>query len=327
MSTQSAPHRRSLVLGALVLAAAPALTSAASYPDHPITLIVPFPAGGTVDATARLASAEISKRLKTPVIIENIGGAGGVIASQRVARAAPDGYTLLFATPNHTINPVIQSKLPFDTERDFEPVSLVAQIPELLVANGQQPFSDLKGFIDYARSHPGQLNYGSAGNGTLPHVTMELLLLELGLKVTHVPYKGAAPAMNDLLSGQVAIKMDTITTSQPHIPSGRLKPLALASLQRSPLMPDVPTIAESGLPGYQGILWMGILAPKGTPKPIIDTLHRAIADAVKNPELGQNFQAGGAEPITNTPAEFRQMISSEITQWKDMIKRDNITVN
>jgi len=260
-------------------------------------------------------------------VVENVPGAGGVISTQRVARAAPDGYTLLFTTPNHTINPAIVSRLSFDTEKDFAPVGLVAQIPELLVANANQPFDDFKGFVAYARQHPGKLTYASAGNGTLPHVTMELLLLKLGIQVVHVPYKGAAPALNDLLGGQVGLKMDTVTTSQPHFASGRLKPLAIASEKRSALLPDVPTIAESGVPGYEGILWLGVLAPSGTPRTVIDTLHRTIAEIDRDPAWTGQLRAAGVEPRINTPDEFARMISAEIAQWKDVVRRAGITAN
>ncbi len=318
--------------GALRLVGAAALClvcgiAQAAYPERPLTLIVPFPAGGTVDAVARIAGTRLGTLLGTTVVIENVTGAGGTIATQRVVRANPDGYTLLFTTPNHTINPAILPKLPFDSERDLVPISLVAQIPELLVANSSQPFSDFKGFINYARSHPGKLNYASAGNGTLPHVTMELLLQKLKLQVVHIPYKGAAPAMQDLLGGQVAIKLDTIATSSPHIKSGRLKPLALASARRSPLMPEVPTIAESGVPGYQGILWMGILAPKGTDPQIIATVNKAISETIRDPDVLKRFGDDGVEAVSNTPEEFRKMIETEIRQWRDVVKAANITVN
>ena len=303
------------------------LPAAAGYPAKPITMVLPFPAGGSVDAVARMLAAQLGKRLQTQVVVENVPGAGGVISTQRVARAAPDGYTLLFTTPNHTINPAIMNRLAFDTEKDFAPVGLVAQIPELLVASGNQPFDDFKGFVDYARNHPGKLTYGSAGNGTLPHVTMELLLLKLGIAVVHVPYKGAAPALNDLLGGQIAVKMDTVTTSQPHFASGRIKPLAIASASRSKLLPDVPTIAESGVPGYEGILWLGVLAPAGTPPATIDVLHRTIAAIGRDPAWTAQLQAAGVEPRTNTPEAFARMIAGEIAQWKDVVRRARITAN
>lgn len=318
----SLSRRRALALGAGLLAIGP--VARAAYPDKPLRLLVPFPAGGTVDTVARALGTQLAKELHTAVVVENVPGAGGAIATQRVASAAADGYTLLFTTPNHTINPALYDKLGFDTERDLRPVSLVAQIPELLVAHASQPYSDFAGFFAYARANPGKLNYASAGNGTLPHVTMELLLQKLGLKVTHVPYKGAAPALNDLLSGVVAVKMDTIATSAAHIHAGRIKPLAIASLKRSPLMPDVPTIAESGLPGYQGILWMGVVAPAAVPPAVVDTLYRAIRASLADPALQKTLDAGGVDAVGSTPAEFGKTISVELRQWAEVVKHANI---
>ncbi|NML44567.1 tripartite tricarboxylate transporter substrate binding protein [Ramlibacter sp. G-1-2-2] len=318
----SLSRRRALALGAGLLAIGP--VARAAYPDKPLRLLVPFPAGGTVDTVARALGTQLSKELHTAVVVENVPGAGGAIATQRVASAAPDGYTLLFTTPNHTINPALYDKLGFDTERDLRPVSLVAQIPELLVAHASQPYSDFAGFVAYARANPGKLNYASAGNGTLPHVTMELLLQQLHLKVTHVPYKGAAPALNDLLSGVVAVKMDTIATSAAHIHAGRIKPLAIASLKRSPLMPDVPTIAESGLPGYQGILWMGVVAPAAVPPAVVDTLYRAIRASLADPALQKTLDAGGVDAVGSSPAEFGKTISIELRQWAEVVKHANI---
>jgi len=318
------PLRRALLLAALCAPAAAPAWAAKGYPERPVHLIVPFPPGGTVDFVARQVAAQLGTGLATQVIVENLPGAGGVIATTRVARSAPDGYTLLFTTPNHTINPALVARLPFDTEKDLAPVSLVAQIPELLVANSDQPFKDFAGFVAYAKAHPGQLNYGSAGNGTLPHVTMELLLQRLGIAVTHVPYKGAAPAMNDLLANQVAVKMDTIATSTQHIRSGRLRPLAIASLQRSPLMPQVPTLAELGLAGYQGILWLGILAPAGTEPAVIARLHTAITGFAQQPAYLKQLQAYGVESVAGDPAAFGRLIHTEIGQWREVVAKSGI---
>jgi tripartite-type tricarboxylate transporter receptor subunit TctC len=313
---------RFLLLACGVLATA--LPAAAAWPDKPIRLIVPFSAGGTVDVVARAVGTELGKQLGTTVVVENVPGAGGTIATQKVASAAADGYTLLFTTPNHTINPALMPKLPFDSEKDLAPVSLVAEIPELLVASASAPFSDWAGFVQYAKAHPGRLNYASAGNGTLPHVTMELLLQRLGLRVTHVPYKGAAPALNDVLAGHVAVKMDTIATSSQQIKAGRLKPLALASQHRSRLMPDVPTIAELGVPGYQGILWLGILAPTGTPPDRIEALHAAIVKFSREPEYQKHLQSEGVEIVANDPATFGRQIHAELKQWAEVVKAAGI---
>jgi len=316
--------RRSLLTGCVGILGALAITAHAAYPDRPIRLIVPFSAGGTVDAVARTLGAQLSQVMNTPVLIENVPGAGGALATQRVIRSTPDGYTLLFTTPNHTINPALNDKIGFDTARDLTAISLVAQIPELLIANASQPYSDFAGFVKYATSNPGKLNYASAGNGTLPHITMELLQQKLGLQMTHVPYKGAAPALNDVLSGVVALKYDTIATSSGHIRNGRIKPLAIASLKRSPLMPDVPTIAESGLPGYQGILWMGVLAPAGTPRDIVDMMNRGLRTTLRDPGVLKQLEANGVETVGNTPAEFEKLIETELRQWADLIKSSNI---
>ncbi len=307
-----------------ILAASFSLGAAAAYPDRPLKLIVPFSAGGTVDAVARTLGTQLALQLNTPVVIENVPGAGGSLATQRVVKSAPDGYTLLFTTPNHTINPALNDKLPFDTAKDLTPISLVAQIPELLIAHAQQPYTDLAGLVKYATHNPDKLSYASAGNGTLPHVTMEMLLQKLNLKVQHIPYKGAAPALNDVLSGVVPLKFDTIATSAGHIKAGRIKPLAIASLKRSPLMPEVPTIAESGLPGYQGILWMGILAPAGTPRDIIETVHQQLRNVLRDPALLKRLEADGVEPVGTSPAEFDKLISTELRQWAELVKRANI---
>lgn len=317
-------RRALMALTAFAFAALAGLPAQAAYPDRPIKLVVPFPAGGTVDAVARTVAAQLAVALNGTVVVENVPGAGGAVSTQRVVKAAPDGYTLLFTTPNHTINPALNDKLGFDTARDLAAISLVAQIPELLIVHAGQPYSDFQGFVKYAAANPGKLNYASAGNGTLPHITMELLLQKLNLQVTHIPYKGAAPALNDVLAGTVAVKFDTIATSAGHVRNGRIKPLAIASLRRSPLMPDVPTIAESGLPGYQGLLWMGVLAPAGTPREIVDTVHRGLRQVLADPATLKRLDADGVEAVGSTPAEFQRLIETELRQWSEVVKRAQI---
>lgn len=317
--------RRALrALAAVALTVLVAWPAQAAYPDRPIRLVVPFPAGGTVDAVARTLAAQLGTVLNTSVVVENVSGAGGAVSTQRVVKSTPDGYTLLFTTPNHTINPALNDKLGFDTARDLAAISLVAQIPELLIVHAGQPYSDFQGFVKYASANPGKLNYASAGNGTLPHITMELLLQKLNLQVTHIPYKGAAPALNDVLAGTVALKFDTIATSAGQVRSGRIKPLAIASLRRSPLMPEVPTIAESGLPGYQGILWMGVLAPAGTPREVVDTLYRGMRQVLADPGTVKRFEGDGVEVVGSTPAEFQRLIEAELKQWAEVVKRAQI---
>jgi tripartite-type tricarboxylate transporter receptor subunit TctC len=298
----------------------------AEYPERPIRVIVPFPAGGTVDLMARLVTARMADDLKTSFVIENRGGGGGVIATDATAKAAPDGYTLLLTSPNHTINAALQGKLPYDTEKDLVPVAMVAEIAELLVSPPSAPFSDFAGFVAYARANPGKLNYASAGNGTLPHVTMELLLRRLSLDVTHIPYRGAAPAMTDLLGGQVQLKMDTYATAYSQVAAGRLRALGYAGRARSALMPDVPAIAEI-LPGYEGLLWMGLVAPAGTPQPVIEALAAAVKRAVSSADLAERLKHDGIDPVGGGPQEFGAQIAREITQWRELAKSVNIKLD
>jgi len=296
----------------------------AEYPERPVRMFVPFPPGGAVDLVARLLAAHLAADLGRPFLVDSKAGAGGILATDAVAKASPDGYTLLLTTPNHTINAALNPKLPYDTERDLVPVAIVAEIPEVLVSHPSAPFTDFAGFVDYARQHPGKLNYASAGIGTLPHVSMELMLHRLGIKVTHVPYKGAAPAMTDLLAGQVQLKMDTYATSTQYVAGGKLHALAIASRARSALMPDVPTIAERGLPGYEGILWIGMMAPAGTPKAVIDKLAAASARAIRSSDLVERFRHDGVEPGGDMLDAFGARISREIAQWRELIQSTNI---
>jgi len=288
----------------------------AEYPARPIHLLVPFPAGGAVDLVARLLASQLTHDLPGTVVVENKPGAGGILATDATAKASPDGYTLLLTTPSHTINAALRATLPYDTEKDLAPVSIVAEIPELLVSSPQAPFDSFKGFVAYAKQHPGQLTYASAGNGTLPHVTMELLLQQAGVQVLHVPYRGAAPAMADLLGGHVQLKLDTIATSAQLVADGKLRVLAYAAPVRSPLMPEVPTVAEMGLPGYEGILWLGLMAPAATPKPVIDQLATASRRAMQTPAMLERCRRDGIDVVGSTPAEFGERITREIAQWR-----------
>jgi len=317
------------LLLALVLPGA-TLTAAnaqASYPTRPIRLILPFPAGGAVDHVARLVTARIAEDLGRPFVIENKAGAGGVIATDATAKATSDGYTLLLTTPNHTISAALNAKLPYDAEKDLVPVSVVAEVPEVLVSYPGAPFTNFAGFIDHAKKHPGAPNYASAGIGTLPHVTMELLLRRTDIQVAHIPYRGAAPAMTDLLAGQVQLKLATYATANQHVAQGKLRALAFASRERSPLMPNVPTVAEMGLPGYEGILWIGIVAPAGTPKPVIEKLASAFQRAVRTPELAERLKRDGIEPVGGTPEAFGALIGKEIAQWRDLGRSAKITLD
>jgi tripartite-type tricarboxylate transporter receptor subunit TctC len=309
---------------ALTAASFPLAPAAAQYPDKPMRWILPFPAGGAVDLVARTVAAKMSEDLGKPIIIENKAGAGGIIATDAVAKAPPDGYTLLLTTPNHTINAALQATLPYDTEKDLVPVSVVAEVPEVLVSHPGAPFTNFREFVDHARKNPGKLNYSSAGIGTLPHITFELLLRRTGIEVAHIPYRGAAPAMTDLLAGVVQLKLDTYATSNAHVTAGKLRMLGIASRARSKLMPDTPTIAEMGLPGYEGVLWIALMAPAGTPQAVIDRLAAASAKAARTPDVAEKLQRDGVDPIGGTPQELRTLIARELPQWRELAKAANI---
>lgn len=320
----SGSRRIALALAMAASAVAFGTPASAQYPDRPVKLITPFPPGGAVDVVTRLVAERMAAELGRPLVIEAKAGAGGILATDAVAKSDPDGYTLLITTPNHTINAALQAKLPYDTEKDLVPISIVAAVPEVLVSHPDAPFKDFKGFVENAKANPGKLNYSSAGIGTLPHITFEVLLKGLNIKVTHVPYRGAAPAMTDLLAGVVQLKLDTYATSSQHVAAGKLRNLAYAARTRSPLMPDVPTVAELGLPGYEGVLWIGLMAPAKTPQAVIDKLAAAAAKVVRAPDLLERFKKDGVDAVGSTPETFRTQIAREIPQWRDVIQSANI---
>jgi tripartite-type tricarboxylate transporter receptor subunit TctC len=331
MTIQSATsffwRRSKAAVAAVALVIAMFAPCRADYPEKPIRLLLPFPAGGAVDFVARLVSARMADELGRPFVIENKAGAGGIIATDATAKAAADGYTLLLTTPNHTINAALNPKLPYDTQKDLVPVSIWAEVPELLVSHPAAPFDSFAGFVDYARKNPGRLNYASAGNGTLPHMSMELLLRRTGIEVAHIPYRGAAPAMTDLLAGQVQLKMDTYATARQLVAEGKLRALAFASRARSTLMPNVPTVAEMGLAGYEGILWIGMMAPAGTPRPIIDKLALAAQHATQARDLAERLKRDGVDPAGSTPEAFGALIIREIGEWRNLAQSSKITLD
>ena len=313
-----------LFLTHLVLAPGPCF---ADFPERPIHIIVPFPPGGAVDLVTRLVTQQITEARGWSFILENKAAAGGIVATDTVAKAAANGYTLLIATPNHTIAAALKSRLPYDWERDVVPVSVIADVPELLVSHPAAPFDSFSGFIAYARENPGKLNYPSAGNGALPHITMELLLRRAGLQVVHVPYRGAAPAMTDLLAGVVQLKLDTYATSNDHVAARKLRALAFASARRSSLMPQLPTVAEQGFPGYEGVLRIGLMAPGGVPAGTIDLFAAAISEAVRSQELAARLKRDGIEPVGSKAAEFGALIAKEVAQWRDLAKAVQMTID
>lgn len=315
------------LLAVLLLSALGPAPCMAQYPDRPIRVIVPFPAGGAVDLVTRLVTQRISEDRGWSFVIENKAAAGGIVATDATAKAPADGYTLLIATPNHTINAALKARLPYDWERDLVPISVVAEVPELLVSHPDAPFDSFAGFIAYAKRNPGKLNYSSAGNGTLPHVTMELLLRLAGVQLLHVPYRGAAPALTDLVAGVVQLKLDTLATTSSYIATGRLRALALAGAQRSILIPEVPTVAELGFPGYEGVLWIGLMAPAGVPKSIIDSLAAASNAAVRSDALAKRLTGDGIDPVGSTPEAFAARIAREVVLWRDLAKAVKISID
>lgn len=315
--------RRLLVIAGLLIGFAP--VAQAEYPEKPIRLVVPFPPGGVTDIVARLLAERLTAELGQQVIVDNKTGAGGVIAGDLVAKAPADGYTLLLTTPNHTINAAFRTSMPYDTEKDLRAVSNVGQIPMLLVTYPSLPVTSFQGFIDYARKNPGKINVSSAGNGTLPHITMELLMLKEKFQVTNVPYRGAAPALADLVAGQVQAKLDNYAQSQQFIADKKLNLLAVTSAKRLKQFPDVPAVSEQ-LAGFEAYLWMGLVAPAATPDAVIDKLAGVAQRFVAAPATVARFDKDGVEPVGSSPAAFKALIAHEIVQWRELAKVTDIKV-
>jgi tripartite-type tricarboxylate transporter receptor subunit TctC len=299
--------------------------AAQTYPDRPIRLIAPFPAGGLADVLARAVGDEMSKTLGQPVIVENRAGAGGNTGADAVAKAAPDGYTLLMSSAGIlTANPFLYSKMPFEAETAFIPVSNVADMSMLVVVNPKLEAKSLGDLVAFARAQPNKLNFGSPGIGTTGHLGLAMLMHAAKLQITHVPYRGAAPAVTDLIAGQIDGVVDNPPTVLPHINGGRLRALAVAARQRLPLLPDVPTAAEAGVPNYEASSWFGIAAPAGTPAPIVERLHQEIVAAVRSATMRERFASSGARLVGDQPAEFAAQIKKERAMWGEIIRAANI---
>jgi len=299
--------------------------AAQTYPDRPIRLIAPFPAGGLADVLARAVGEEMSKTLGQPVIVENRAGAGGNTGADAVAKAAPDGYTLLMSSAGIlTANPFLYSKMPFEAETAFIPVSNVADMSMLVVVNPKLEAKSLGDLVAFARAEPNKLNFGSPGIGTTGHLGLAMLMHAAKVQITHVPYRGAAPAVTDLIAGQIDGVVDNPPTVLPHINGGRLRALAVAARQRLPLLPDVPTAAEAGVPNYEASSWFGIAAPAGTPAPIVERLHKEIAAAVRSATMRERFASSGARLVGDSPAEFAAQIKQERAMWGEIIRAANI---
>lgn len=295
--------------------------SAAQYPSKPITIVVPFTSGGTTDILARLIGQRLSDRWKVPVVVDNKPGAGGNIGSAQVARSEPDGYTLVMGTiGTHAINPSMYSNMRYDVVKDFSPITRAAMVPNVLVVNATAPFNSVKELIAYAKANPGKLTFGSSGHGTTLQMSGELLKVISQVDLVHVPYKGSSPAIADLLGSQISMIFDNLPSALPHIKAGKLKALAVTSSQRVPQLPNVPTMVEAGVPGYDVMSWFGLLAPANTPKPIIDKLNQEIVEILKTPDVQQQIEAQGAIPTPETPAQFAAFIRNEIEKWNKVVQ-------
>jgi tripartite-type tricarboxylate transporter receptor subunit TctC len=308
------------------VAAATETKSETNWPTRPIRIIVGFAAGGSTDVTARVVAQALTERLGQRVFVENRPGAGGNIGAETVAKADPDGYTLLWAT-NGTLaaNPSLYKTLPFDVKKDFAPIALIARIPNLLVVNPSVPANNVADFIAYAKANPGKLNFGSSGNGTSLHIAGELFNTLAGVNMIHVPYRGGALALTDLLGGQIQVMFEPLVEVIQQVRAEKVKALGVTIVKRSPLLPDVPTIAES-LPGYEITGWNGLLAPAATPPDIITRLNRATDDALHSKDVQEKLAEQGSEPAGGTPAEFGAFLDSELIKWKKLVEISGATV-
>ena len=308
---------------ALALTATGAGAQGPAYPVKPVRLVVPSSPGGGTDILARVLAQKMSESLGQQFVVENRPGAGQVIGIEAVARAAPDGYTLLMAASAIVINEVIYAKPPYATLRDFAPVTLAASLPNILVVHPALPVKSVRELIALAKTRPGQLNYSSAGSGTSPHLSMELFRLMAGITLTHIPYKGTGPATVDLIAGQVQLSMPNVLTALPQIKGGKLRPLGVTSARRATGLPDIPAIAET-LPGYEAIQWYGLLAPAGTPREIVARAQAEIARILLLPEMKERLAADGADAVGNRPEEFAAYIRAELAKWGKVVKTGGI---
>ncbi len=320
--------KRSARAVAAALAIAAPLAAAQNYPTHPIRFVITYPPGGTTDFVGRPVAQKLSEIVGQPVVVDNRGGAGGVLATMIVAQAPADGYTLLLGTSSGMlINPLLNPKLPYDAFRDFTPISRTNVNPQALVATPSLPANNVKELIAYARANPGKLNVASSGIGTPNHLGGEMLKYMAKIDIVHVAYKGGGPAMNDLIAGQVQLQFSSIPTVLGHWKNGRIKMLAIGSAKRSPALPDVPTIAESGVPGYEYTTWYGVFGPKGMPKPIVSQLNAAVTKALSAPDVHQRLMGAGAEPSPCSPEELTRYMKDESARWAKVIRAANIRLD
>ena len=326
--------RRQFALGLLATAALSSglATTAAqaqpAFPSRPLSIIVPFAAGGATDILARIVGQALSTEIGQSVIIENRPGAGGNIGGQLAAKANPDGHTLFMgAVGTHAINPSLYKKMPYDPIKDLAPLTRVANVPNLLVANPQQPFKTVQELIAYAKAHPGKVNFGSSGNGTSIHLSGEMFSHMAKVDIVHVPYKGSAPAMNDLLGNQIAIMFDNMPSALQYVRAGKLNALGVTSAKRSPELPNVPTIAEAGVPGYEASSWFGLFVPAATPAPVQAKLHAALVKVLAQPDVKKRMADQGAEVVSEKPEQFAAFIQAESRKWGQVVRASGATLD
>jgi tripartite-type tricarboxylate transporter receptor subunit TctC len=324
----SATRRLALLLGASLCLGAPLAHAQAAYPNKPIKLIVPFPAGGGGDTLARLVMLRAARELGQPIVIENMGGAGGNVGSAFAARQPADGYTILYGTNGtHAINQAIYKNLGFNPVKDFEPVSQLTRIAAMVVVRPGLNVNSMPELTKLLKANPGKYTFGSAGNGTTSHLAGEIYKSRAGVSIVHIPYRGGGQAMTDLVGGQVDMMIDVMPNTAPQAKGGRIKPLAVTTATRVPTWPEIPTIAESGLPGFDVSAWDAIFAPAGTPRPIVNRLNEAIHKALADPELKAQLQSRGAEAAPGTPEELARFITTNVVLWGDAVKRSGASVD
>lgn len=311
--------------GAATLASTVALAQA-NFPSKAITMIVPFPPGGPTDLVARVVAQKMSESLGQPVVIDNKGGANGNLGAMVAVRAPADGYTLLYNTSSITLSPALYKNLSYDVQRDLAPVALVAVVPLALVVAPNVPANTVKEFIAYAKANPGKLSYGSAGNGNVTHLGAFQFVQANGIDAVHIPYKGSAPADVDLAGGQIQFMTDTVNSVMAFVRDKRMKMLAVTTAKRMALFPDVPTLAESGMPGFEVGAWQGLMVPANTPKPVIERLNAAVMKALQTPEVRQKLALQGAEPLGSTPEAYGAYVQKELTRWATVVKQTGVTL-
>ena len=327
MSASPFLSRLAALLALSFLASAVSLAQTEAYPARPLRMVVPYPPGGFTDILGRLVSDRLGARLGQPVVVENRGGGGSVIGTDIVAKAAPDGYTLLLVAPDIAINESLVARLPYSASRDFAPVMHAAWSPVVLVTHPSVRAASVQELIELARAEPGKLNFASGGNGTGAHLMLELFKSRAGIDVVHVPFKGVGPATAGLLGGQVSGMFLQMAVARPHVAAGKLRGLATPSPKRSPAMPDLPTVAESGLPGFEAVPWFGFVVRAGTPQPIIGRLNTELAAVLQQPDVRKQLADSGAEAVTGTPAEFGAFIQSEIARWARVVKESGAKID